>query len=77
MNGQGLAGSEVVGSLKPPESPFLVLHHYHYSGQSRYLESKGTGWVKEKWCHIKQENLLSQTWTKINRATSRACPESW
>lgn len=42
MTGQRLAGSEVVGSLKP-ESPFLpVLHHYHYSGQSYYLESKGT-----------------------------------
>lgn len=45
--GQGLAGSEV-GSLEP-ESPFPpVLHHYHYSGQSYYLESKGTGWIKEK-----------------------------
>lgn len=62
MTAQGLAASEVLGSLKLPESPFLpVLHHYHYSGQSHYLESKGTGWVKEKWCHIKQENLLSQT----------------
>lgn len=42
MTGQGLAGSEVVGSLKP-ESPFLpVLHHYHYSGQSCYLECRET-----------------------------------
>lgn len=34
MTGQGLAGSKMVGTLKP-ESPSLpVLHHCHYSGQS-------------------------------------------
>lgn len=35
MTGQRLAGSKVAGSLKS-ESPFPVLHHYHYSGQSCY-----------------------------------------
>lgn len=72
MTGLRLAGLEVVRSLKL-ESPFLpVLYHYHYSGQSCYLEFKGTGWVKEKWCHIKRENLLTLTWTKLNRVPSRA-----
>lgn len=47
MTDPGLAVLEEVGSLKA-ESPFLpVLYHYHYSGQSCYLEAKETGWVKE------------------------------